>query len=112
MSSPAAPLSLEGLCKATRATLCAIAVQLGKCSDGSAFMAVELIGEPDNPAVANQAIMALRSLIDHVPEGHTVPLYSALSQLVVDSICGKQCLVVAELLDQLIAHEAAARAKA
>ncbi|MAF80427.1 hypothetical protein CL628_00255 [bacterium] len=109
MSGPADPLSLEGLCKATRASLGAFAVQLGTCGDGFAVMAIEIISESADRTVANQAIMALRALIDHVPDDHVVPLYSALSELEVDSICGDQCLVVARLLDQMIEHEATER---
>lgn len=103
------PCSLEGLCVATRFTLNAIVATHPK--EGSHLnpaMGAVYLARADyyGPREANQVILALRGLMDHVPEDHEIPLYEALAGLVVDGVCGPQCDLAAKLLDSIIEHEA------
>ena len=98
--------SLRELCVATRCTLQSIAMQHVGDGGDTATGCVAAIAGTSSPTAANQVIMAMRGLYDHIPPGHVVPLSGAIEGLEVDGECGDQCRLVAELLDSMIEHEA------
>ena len=57
-----------------------------------------------SPMLAQQVILALQGLGQHVGP-HEIPLQLALNDLEPNGVLDDQCLSIADLIDQMIAHE-------
>ena len=101
--------NLYWLCVATRATLSAIVHQ--RCNgqwktETPAQKSIEEIAKFHTlTLVADQAIMAMKGLYDHVPPDHVIPLSEVLGRLEPDGVCGDTCKRAGELIDNMIDHE-------